>query len=283
MAFLPPQFKDFGKKVGDLLKKGYDFKNEFKSVNTSAQGVKIETSAVNGKELIGNCKITHSDKKLGADLEVNVSTGNSNSATNAKVTLNKFVPKINKLSISGNADSAVTLEAVYAQDFFAGSLTVCHGKDGKNTLKKSGAIGYDGVAVGADFSCDLADPSKFDFNCGAEYAQKDFIASLVTSNQGDDVTTSFYQKVGPNFTLGTKLVIESENAVRYLTVGSEYAMDKSTTLKTSINSSGCINASVAHILANPACKLNISAQFDALSGDVLKANKMGVGITVGEF
>jgi hypothetical protein len=283
MAFLPPQFKDFGKKVGDLLKKGYDFKNEFKSVNTSAQGVKIETSAVNGKELVGNCKITHSDKNLNADLEVNVSTGGCASATNAKVTLNKLIPKVNKLSVSGNADSAVTLEAIYSHDFFAGSLTVSRNKDGKTKLKKSGAIGYDGVAVGGDFSCDLADPSKFDFNCGAEYAQKDFIASLVTSNQGDDVTTSFFQKVSPGFTLGTKLVIESEAGKRSLTVGSEYAMDKSTTLKTSINSGGVINASVAHILANPACKLNISAQFDALGGDVLKANKMGVGITVGEF
>lgn len=282
MAFVPPQLKDFGKKVNDLFKKGHDFTNSVKTINKSSNGVGIETSAVTGKALVGACKITHSDKSLGGDVEVNVSSAGNASATNAKVTFTKLIPS-GKLSISGNAAPLATVEATFAKDFFAGILTLKSNLAGKNGLNASGSIGYDGVAVGATAAVCLTAGSVLDYNVGAEYAQKDLIASLVTSNKGDDITTSFFQKISPTFTLGTRLAIESAAGSRTLSVGSEYALDSATTLKTSASSTGIVNTSVSHILASPALKLNLSAQFDALSSDILKANKMGVGVTLGDF
>lgn len=109
MAFVPPQFKDFGKKVSDLLKKGFDYKNEVKVVTKSANGVSIETSAVHAKGVEGACKINHKDKELGGEVEVNVSSTGACSATNAKITFDKLIPS-GKLSVSGNASPSPPLK-----------------------------------------------------------------------------------------------------------------------------------------------------------------------------
>jgi len=283
MAFVPPQFKDFGKKVNDLLSKQFDFKNEFKTVNKSSNGVAIETSANQGKDgLAGNCKINHKDKELGGEVEFNVSTAGNAGATNAKITFNKLISN-GKVSISGNANPSATLETTYAKDFFAGILKASSNFSGKQSLNASGALGFDGVAVGGAAVCCLASGSIKDYNFGAEYSQKDLTASLVTSNQGEDITTSFFQKLSSTFAIGTRLNIEGEAGTRTLAVAGEYKLDGATTVKKSLNSNGICNVAVTHILTNPSLKLNVAGQFDVLSSDCLKANKMGVCVTMGDF
>jgi hypothetical protein len=283
MAFVPPQFKDFGKKVNDLLKKQFDFKNEIKTVNKSSNGVSIETSANQGKDgLAGNCKINHKDKELGGEVEFNVSTAGNAGATNAKITFDKLIPN-GKVSVSGNANPSATVEATYAKDFFAGTLNASSNFNGKQGLNASGALGFDGVAVGGTASCCLASGSVKDYSFGAEYSQKDLTASLVTTNKGEDATTSFFQKLSNTFSIGTRLTIEGEAGTRTLAVGGEYRLDSATTVKKSLNSNGICNVAVTHVLTNPALKLNVAGQFDVLSSDCLKANKMGVCVTLGDF
>lgn len=241
----------------------------------------LETSAVHAKGLVGNCKLNHKDKNLGAEVEVNVSSAGDAGSTNAKLTFTNLFAG-GKVAVSADANPNAKVETTYGKDFFAGTLTLGSNFAGKNKLDASGAIGYDDVAVGGAVSCCLASGAVKDYNVGAEYSQKDFVASLVTSNQGNDITTSFFQKVSGGFSLGTKLNIE-ESGNRTLTVGSDYALDKSTTIKKSLSSNGILNVAVSHVLANPALKLNVAAQFDALGGDISKANKMGVCVTMGDF
>lgn len=281
MAFVPPQFKDFGKKVSDLLKKGYDFKNEFKVVNKSSN-VTIETSASHNKNLAGNCKITHTDKSLGGTCEVNVSSAGSASDTNAKLTFDKLIPS-GKLSVSGNAAPSATVETTYAKDFFAGTFNLSSNLAGKHSANASGALGFDNVAVGGAAAFCCTSGTVKNYNVGAEYSAKDLTASMVTSNKTEDITTSFFQKLSSSFAVGTRLNIEGEAGSRTLAVGSDYVLDKSTNVKTSFDSNGIVNVNVCHILANPAAKVNVAAQFDALSSDVFKANKFGIGVTVGDF
>jgi hypothetical protein len=281
MAFVPPQFKDFGKKVSDLLKKGYDFKNEFKIINKSSNVI-IETSASHTKSLDGNCKITHTDKSIGGNVEVNVSSAGAASATNAKLTFDKLIPS-GKVSISGNAAPSANLETTYAKDFFAGTLNLGSNFAGKNTATASGALGFDNVAVGGAASFCATSGTAQDYNVGAEYSTKDLTATMVTSNKTEDITTSFFQKMSSTFSVGTRLNIEGEAGSRTLAVGSDYTLDKSTNVKTSFDSNGIVNVNVCHILANPAAKINVAAQFDALSSDIFKANKFGIGVTVGDF
>jgi len=251
-----------------------------KIVNKSACGVNVESSANYGQAIVGNCKITHSDKELGGGVEVNVSSAGAAGDTNAKLTFDKLIPS-GKLSVSGNAQPSMNVEATYAKDFFAGTLKFGTNFAGKKGIDASGAIGYDNVAVGGAVSMCCSGTVK-DFNVGAEWSEKDVTASLITSNKGEDITTSFFQKISNGFSVGTKLTIESEGA-RTLCVGSDYALDSNTLWKNSLDSKGIVNVAVSHTLANPACKINVAGQFDALSSDILKANKMGVGISLGDF
>lgn len=187
------------------------------------------------------------------------------------------------MSVSGNAVPSATVEATYAKDFFSGTLNFGSNFAGKNVVNASGALGFDGVAVGGAAQFCLASGCAKDYNVGAEYTQKDLTATLVTSNKGEDITTSFFQKISSTFSVGTRLNIEGEAGSRTLAVGSEYALDANTTVKKSLDSNGIVNVAVSHTLANPAAKVNVAAQFDALSSDCCKANKFGVCITLGDF
>jgi hypothetical protein len=244
--------------------------------------VTIETTATHSNGIAGNLKINHKDKDLGAEVEVNVNSAGKADATNAKITFDKLIPS-GKLAVSGNASPSANVEATYGKDFFAGLLNFGTDFADKNKVCASGAIGFDGVAVGGAAAFCLKAGAVSDYNVGAEYTQKDLTASLVTSNKGDDITTSFFQKVNNNFSLGTRLNIEGNVGTRTLAVGSEYKLDSATTLKKSLDSNGVCNVSVAHVLTNPAAKVNVAAQFDALGSDFLKANKMGVCVSLGDF
>jgi hypothetical protein len=280
MAFTPPQYKDFGKKVSDLFSKGFDFKNELTVISKgtgSAKGIEIESSACSGKSLTGNLKASQKGTKLGADAEINCgTTGNCS----AKLTFGNLIPN-GKLTTSINQDCNWNNEVAFSQDFFTGLFKFNTNFSGKMGFSAAGAIGYDNVAVGGTVSG--SDAGIKDYNCGAEYSNGNLIAAMMTSDQGDNISCSFFQKISKGFSVGTQLAIQSEAGTRTLTVGSDYALDSVTNLKTTANSNGCVKAAVSHVLANPGCKINVSAEFDALSSDVLKANKMGVSFTLGDF
>lgn len=52
-----PVFKDFGKKVNDLFKKQYDYKNEVKVISKAGNGVQVESGGYQSGGLVGYSKV----------------------------------------------------------------------------------------------------------------------------------------------------------------------------------------------------------------------------------
>jgi len=267
------QFKDLGKKAKDLFKKQYDYKNEVKVINNSS-GVKVETGGYQAKALTGYSKVNFSDATLGAvEIELH-SCGLTKGQTKFKGVTDGV-----DVTLAGSAKDA-SVEATYVNDSVSVQAKLSRSfKSSSTAIAASAVVGVDGVSVGGSINLDAADPaSPKDYNVGAEYTQKDLTASLVTSNMGQDITASYFQKVSGDLTLGSSMVVKPDAGSRLFTFGGAYTLDKATSLKAKADSNGIVGTSVTHSLSGNFMKMVVSAQFDALSSDVLSAQKLGVSL-----
>jgi hypothetical protein len=272
-----PQFKDLGKKAKDLFKKQYDFKNEIKVVSTAA-GVKLESGGSHAKGLVGYTKANWKDDYLG-DVEVEA---HSCGLAKGQFKLANVADGVN-LTVSGCAAGSLNLEANYVQDCVSATAKAGHNLNkGSTSLSASAVFGFDGVSVGGQVDLDASGSPK-DYNVGAQYAAKDLVAALVTSNKGDDITISFHQKVSCCYSMGASMLVKPESGSRAYTFGTDYCLDKNTSIKAKAGSCGTVGVAVSHKLADPKVKLGISAQFNALSDDIFKAQKFGICMNFGEF
>lgn len=268
------QFKDLGKKAKDLFKKKYDYKNEVKVVS-NANGVKVETGGYQSSGLAGYTKANFSDKMLG-DVELEA---HSTGVTKAQLKYKNVADGVD-VTLNGSACGNLSVETTYAQDSIWGTASVSHSlSKGATKIALSAVIASDGVSVGGSVNLDAANPtSPSDYNMGAEYSQSDLTASLVTSNQGNDITASYFQKVSGDLSLGASMLVQPDAGSRLFTFGGDYSLDASTGVKAKCDSNGIVGTAITHNLAKPNCAFTISAQFDALSSDVLAAQKLGVSV-----
>jgi len=273
----PPFFKDLGKKASDLFKKQYDYKNEFKVVS-KADGVKLENGGVVGKALVGYTKANWTDQYLG-DIEVEA---HSCGLAKGQFKLKKIADVVD-ITVAGAACGGVSVEATSSQKNFNAQAQVAHNMNkGSTSLAASAVVGIDNVSVGGKIAMDESGSLK-DYNIGAQYAQKDLIAALITSNKGKDITASFYQTYTSATTLGASILVKPEDGSRLYTLGTEHKLDSTTSVKAKATSAGIIGTSITHILANPAMKVQVSAEFDAAGADITKAQKFGIGLNFGDF
>lgn len=273
----PPQFKDLGKKAKDLFKKSYDFKNELKVVS-KADGVKLENGGVMGKTLVGHTKANWTDQYLG-DIEVEA---HSCGIAKGQFKLKKVTDGVD-VTVAGGACGAVSVEATYVQTNVSATVKADHNLNkGSTGVLACAVLGFDGVSVGGTVSVDASGSPK-DYNVGAQYSQKDLTASLVTSNKGDDITMSFFQNYSKSTCLGASMLIKPEDGSRVFSFGTDHQLDCKTAIKAKADSNGVVGTAVSHVLANPAMKFCVSAEFDALGADVCKAQKFGISLNFGDF
>lgn len=273
-----PHFNNLGKKAKDLFKKQYDYKNEVK-VTSKASGVKLESGGYQAKGLNGYTKANWTDAYLGA-IEIEAHSGGT---AKGQFKLSGVTDGVN-VTVAGAGSGNVSVETTYEQDLISCNVKATRSAKGSTGILASAVLGLEGVSVGGQVNLDLEQlGSPKDYNLGAEYSQKDLTASLVTSNKGEDITASYFQTVSKSLKLGSSMLVKPEAGTRLFTFGTEYALDPATTIKAKADSNGIIGTSVTHTLANPALKLQVSAQFDGLSSDVLSAQKFGVSVSLGDF
>jgi len=286
--FTPPQYAKLGKKVKDLLGKTFEIKNELKTINKSANGVKLESSFGGDTAVTGCAKGTYTKGKC-CEVEGEFKTAGE---VNAKVTAKSLAPGL-EVSLTGKSKKTlVTAAAKYAQPFYAIAADIAHTISSQKTLLNGSAmIGFDGLSVGLSGQIDaLSDDKLTDYNCGAEYSQDDLTVSLFTQKQGSVITASYWQKISGDCSLGASLKMdpdvanEMKEGQHILTVGAKYKLDSATDIAVKGDTSGVVCANIEHVLSNPSLKLGIGASFDSTkSENVLAADKFGISCTFGDF
>lgn len=272
----PPQFGKIGSKVKDLLSKKYTYHQEIKVCSKADGGLKLEACGTDaGKDgLAGYTTLKYKDKAFG-EAEATLHTSGDVKDTKGKIKFDKF-QKGADVSISSSAALAPTVEANYKQDNIATNLKLT--TDGKkSSLFGSASYGMEGITLAlsgktTDFS------SLKDYNAAAEYQNKDVTLSLVTADKCEKVTVSYFQKWTKSLEWGAKMQLLP--ASNLLTVGTEYELDKHTTLKSMASTDGKVACAVQHKVKDPEFKMNLAAAFDTNKG--LQAQKFGVSLTFGD-
>lgn len=260
-----PTFADLGKKVKDLFKKQYDYKESLK-LNTKGSPLSIETDVVTnlGSKTNAQSKITYKDSSFGS---VETVLGSDPSKFGVVLTLDKQASgleiklkpveqsmsttyKTDGLTITGSADTALKLElaavAKVTDDWVAGlSATVKSGND------------------------------LSDYNVGVQYATKTLVASWITNKCASGHTIGWYQKL-PSGILGMDVATGKENILR---VGGECEFSDDLTLRGKFDSKGILSTAVTHIFAQPKVKAVVSSEFDIFADDIAP-KKIGIALTV---
>jgi len=272
---MPAQFKDLGKKAKDLFKKQYDYKNEVKVIN-STSGVKIESGLAQG--FAGYSKANWTDETLGkCEVELH-STG----VAKAKCTIAKVVEGCD-LTVAGDAAGDVSVEAVYSQDAFVASAKVVHNVDKSSTdLFAAASAGMGDITVGADVTLDSSfAPSSY--NAGAQYAAGDITAAVVTGKNFSVLTALAHYKFDKKLVLGASADYNTAKGDTKFAVGTDYSLDKSTSVRAKFASDSTIGLAFSHALSNPSMKVGVSSQHNALGDNIFAAQKFGISLTFGEY
>jgi len=279
--WIPPHLSKLGKKVKDLLNKTFEIKNELKTVNKSANGVTLESSFNADTDVTGTSKGTI--KKDCCECEGVFKTAGE---VNLKVTTKKLSPGL-EVSLQGKSKKhQVILNAKYAQPFYATSATLTHNLDSNTLLDGELMLGYDGLSVGVSGQLDvLSDEKLTDYNCGAEFTQKDLTLSFFTQNAGK-ITASYWQKLSDDCCLGASLNMDpnSTEDPNCLTVGVDYKLDPATMLAVKGDTNGIVCTKIEHVLTSPSLKIGIGASFDSKKAtNLLAAESFGIACTLGDF
>lgn len=272
------QFTKLGKSVNDLFKKKYDWSTSISTKNT-AGNVTVEAGATRGDALAGYTTATLKDSKWG-EVEVTMKTDTGADIPTGKVTLNKLSPGL-EIAIKGSA-SKLNIDATLKKDAATLTAGVSTNMKDKHGLTASAVISNDGLSVGGSVALN-GSGDVTDYNVGTEWAAKDLTLTLVTSNKGENITASAFQKLNGSV-LGAQYSLNPENNSRSMQVGTRYNLAEGTLVQAKLNSAGEISTVVEHRLATPNCLLCVSTSHNALAkgSDVLTANKMGVSMKFGD-
>lgn len=278
MSFVPPFFKDLGKKASDLFKNDFDLSQEFKTKHTTAQGVAVETTVTGANA--ASLKATYKNKAFGKG-EVNVDSAGS---LKVKSTLDKLQAglKVNLEGASKKSKLFTKVEAQYSQDFVAFSATVNGVGVSDPTANSSLTIGSDGLSVGGTVSFDKSFQLA-DKNVGIEFAQGDFTAAVTTSGNLSDISASLYNRVNSNYQFGVRFTDKS-GADRTMELASQYELDADSSLKTKLSlPSNTLTLGVSHKLPSLNLKLNTVHTFSVGGGCFVRnLDKWGVQVSAGE-
>jgi voltage-dependent anion channel protein 2 len=281
MAFVPPFFKDFGKKAKDLLSKKYDYQNKLTAKNNVQSDLTIESSTTSDEKgnWSGAVKATYKDKAFG-QVETEVDTAGKASV---EVKAQKLVTNTS-VNVKATQKQDARISAEYTQDNLSAIAGIDASKNGSSADLEV-AAGLDGFAVGANGKYDFTKSEVNTYNAGAEYSAKDFTASVKTDKKFEAVLGSYYHNVSTGRAgktqVGGQFSHDFNKKASVLTIGTEHDVDAATTLKAKVDSEGAVAGAVEHRLANPAVKINAAAAFNKNTG--FAAQSFGVGFTFGDF
>jgi len=283
--FVPPSFKNLGKRLKDLFSKKYDYKNQLSVKNNIAPELNIESIAVADSvgAVSGQVKSTYSNKDYGTvDFDVNTSGKASAEAKATKLQDGLVV------SLKGTETPSGKVGVEYRRESVAAAFSVDH-SSASTDLEGSLVAGVDGFSVGGVASIDAQHTESIkDYNFGAEYtpADKVYTLSVKTAEQGKVINGSYlHNLVGKGklkTMIGGQLSWNMDKSTRVFSVATEHDVDETTAVKGKMNTEGEIASVIEHRLANPLLKVSLSSRWTSKNKN-FQPEKFGVALAFGDY
>ncbi|KAM0938925.1 putative Porin domain superfamily, eukaryotic porin/Tom40 [Dioscorea sansibarensis] len=255
----PAPFSDIGKKTKDLLTKDYNFDQKFSFAMLGNAGLGLTATGVKMDEIfIGDISTQYKSGKTTVDVKVD-----TNSNVSTTVSFNEIVPGAKTaFSFKIPDQKSGKLDVQYLHHHAA--ITTSIGLTPTPLLEFSAAIGSKEVSIGGDIGFDSASACITKYNTGIGYNKDDFSASLILSDKGQTLKASYIHVVNPTngATVAAELAHRFNTYENSFSIGSSYAVDPLTLVKTRFNNNGKVAVLCQHEW-RPKSLITLSAEYDS--------------------
>ncbi|CAL9062939.1 mitochondrial outer membrane protein porin 5-like [Musa acuminata AAA Group] len=270
----PGLFSEIGKNAKDLLNKDYTYDQKLTISTSSASGVGLTSAAVK-KGGLYSFDIGSQYKYKNTLIDVKVDT-NSNISTT--VTISDILPYTKTITSFKLPDyNSGKLEVQYFHDHasFASVVALKHSP----IVELSGTVGTRGVAFGAEASFNTASGDFTKYSAGVGLTKPDYSASIILEEKLDTLRASYVYHLDElqKSSVVAEIVRRFSTNENIFTVGTRYAVDPQTTVKTRLNNSGKLAALLQHEL-KPKSVLTLSGEFDTKALE--RAPKFGLALAL---
>uniref|UniRef100_A0A7S1XDW5 Uncharacterized protein n=1 Tax=Compsopogon caeruleus TaxID=31354 RepID=A0A7S1XDW5_9RHOD len=267
-------YSDQGKTAKKLLSDDFVADHKVSVKTKTASGVTFEVSEVQScktGDLAGEVSVKY--LVFGHALTTKFGTGG---VASTEATVEK-PGKIDGLKVILNgsmseSSKAATAKAEYVKDrvaftLFSDLMT--------KKFTSSVTVGHEGITLGGEASYDVASKEVKDYSGAISYTdgkEAEVSFSLLDKLQTAKVTYS--HAVRPDLSFGAEFILKRGDSSKVLTIGTQYAVDKLTTLKGKINSSGLLSlAYIQRFPSNMTMKLSSTTNVNSLESS---APRIGV-------
>ncbi|CAL9198340.1 unnamed protein product [Musa hybrid cultivar] len=270
----PGLFSEIGKNAKDLLNKDYTYDQKLTISTSSASGVGLTSAAVK-KGGLYSFDIGSQYKYKNTLIDVKVDT-NSNISTT--VTISDILPYTKTITSFKLPDyNSGKLEVQYFHDHasFASVVALKHSP----IVELSGTVGTRGAAFGAEASFNTASGDFTKYSAGVGLTKPDYSASIILEEKLDTLRASYVYHLDElqKSSVVAEIVRRFSTNENIFTVGTRYAVDPQTTVKTRLNNSGKLAALLQHEL-KPKSVLTLSGEFDTKALE--RAPKFGLALAL---
>jgi len=275
MSFTPPLYKNTGKSIEDLQTDKYGFARKLAIKSAASNGAKFDAKiTASGSDFDGGLKASYKQSDAGTfEAEVDTTGTIKYSLKNDKLA-DGVVAKI-----TGDETATGKVDIEYRKDF-AAVATNTVASQSKASVAFSAVVGFEGLSVGGQVKYDVKAQDVADYNAVAEYTDKDFTATLKTTNKADNITASYIHEISKDFTLGAQLAYNIPTNGRTLTISSSYNVDDKTLLLTKVNNNGVLTTYYEVALQNPNVKVGLTSEYN-IQKQTAHPEKYGINVTVG--
>jgi len=278
-------FGRLGISISDLYTKGYNFRHLLSLRKITKNGIGIESGF--------KCGAMGTNGYLGADYSfpgVDVSGQLDTDGDSKGKVRYHHAGGIFSLGLNFGGDGWKGASGVFGAEYsnslcaLGATLHADPKKKGKYQTHADGGgslkVLDTGASVGAHVKADTTHGTLTDANVGVEYAYGPGIATLVTTKKFTGFTTSYFVKACPVADLGACVDITPQT--RVYSLATEWRVDRDSTIKAKIDSTGALSTVFEHRMFNPLVRFGFSSSMD-LHKRSLAANKFGIGLSLGDY
>jgi len=295
----PALFKDLGKRLSDLFTKEFPSEKQENQVSWKGKtlnGVTVEsnlTANVDGS-VIGKFAPSYSQKEYSSNLEI---TSTRDFKVEGSVE-NKPIDGL-KCTLGGNAKGEehwANLALTYKHNSFNTTGSVDYGQEKGITVKSSLVCGFpvsnssSRIDFGGEVECLVGNdkPQMSVLNTKASFSTPEFdmaaFCLIKPSKSVSDVGLSYFHKVNNDLSVGAEVSFDpnAHEKKPKLTLGSQYMMQKDTTLKFKFDTTGSLGLSY-HQKLNDFAKFTLGSTVDTNRLSEKNSVKYGFGLSLSNF
>lgn len=270
----PGLFTDIGKKAKDLLTKDYTQDQKITVTTQTESGLGFTSTGVRkGEAFVGDVVAQFKNKNVTTDIKVDT---NSNIFTT--VAVDDFAPGFKTIFKFTIPDTKSGKMEVQYHHEHAGISSVV-GLTAVPVVELNAALGAEGFSIGGEVAFDTESGAFTKYNAGVGLTKPDFSTAVLLLDKGDMLKASYLHNISSD----TKATVAAEISHKFstnentFTVGSAYALDPLTSVKTRLNNHGKLGALLQHEW-KPKSTVTISTEVD--TKDLDRPARVGLAIAL---